>query len=98
LYRRRGPRVGGVKAGQYLIGCVLQPGIRLVQLPGCLAGQLTELVAIGHMREIPNRNALRVSPSRVACPAGTTWRRRCSREANTSRAALDFLLARLDAR
>jgi hypothetical protein len=27
----------------------------------------------------PNQNALRVSPSKIACPAGTSWRRRCSR-------------------
>jgi hypothetical protein len=37
--------------------------------------------------QIPNRNALRVSPSRVACPDGTAWRRRCSWGANTSKAA-----------
>jgi len=49
----RGPRIGGLEAGKDLISSVLEPCIRLVQLPGCLAGQLTQLVAIGHMRECP---------------------------------------------
>jgi|HubBroStandDraft_2_1064218.scaffolds.fasta_scaffold197053_1 hypothetical protein len=42
-----------MKAVQDFISGVLQPCIRLVQLAGCLASQLTELVAIGHMRKCP---------------------------------------------
>src|ERR1035441_1413766 len=48
-----GARIGGLKAAQNFIGGVLQPCVRLVQLTCCLASQLTELVAIGHMRECP---------------------------------------------
>ena len=42
-----------MEAAQDFVRGVLQPGIRLVQLPGCLARQLAELVAVGHMRECP---------------------------------------------
>jgi hypothetical protein len=51
--RRRRPGIGGVEAGKDLIGRVLESCIRLVQLPGCFASQLTELVAIGHLRKCP---------------------------------------------
>jgi hypothetical protein len=51
--RPKGPRVGDVESAQDFIRSVLQPCVRLVQLTGCLASQLTELVAIGHMRECP---------------------------------------------
>ena len=48
---RRGTGVGGVEADEDFVGGVLQPGIRLVQLPGSLARQLAELVAIGDVRK-----------------------------------------------
>jgi hypothetical protein len=47
------PGVGGVKTAQNLIGRVLEPGVRLVKLTGCLACQLAKLVAIGHVRKCP---------------------------------------------
>jgi hypothetical protein len=50
---RRGTGIDGVETSKYFIGSVLQPCIRLVQLPGCLARQLTELITIGHMRKCP---------------------------------------------
>ena len=57
-----------MEADEDLIRCVLQPCIRLVQLPGSLARQLAELVAIGHVRECP-KNQIRThngeSPSRA---------------------------------
>ncbi len=42
-----------MKTDQDFIGRILQPRVRLVQLSGSLAGQLAELVAVGHMRECP---------------------------------------------
>jgi hypothetical protein len=57
-YRTHGTRVSGLEAAQNFVGGVLQPCIRLVQLTSCFAGQLTELVAIGHMRECP-KNQIR---------------------------------------
>jgi hypothetical protein len=42
-----------MKAMQNIVGRILKPGGGLVQHPGCLACQLAELVAIGHMRECP---------------------------------------------
>src|ERR1035438_8598526 len=45
----------------------------------------------------PNRNALRVSPSKVACPAGTPWRRRCSRGAEHNLGLPLFCFQHLDA-
>jgi len=50
---QRGAGVGGLKTAQNFIGRILQPCVRLVQLAGCLAGQLTQLVAIGDMRKCP---------------------------------------------
>jgi hypothetical protein len=49
--QRRG--IDDLKTGKNLICRVLHPGIRSVQLAGCLARQLTQLVAIGHMRKCP---------------------------------------------
>jgi hypothetical protein len=46
-------RVSSMKAVQNLVRGVLKPCVRLVQLPGCFAGQLAKLVAIGHMRKCP---------------------------------------------
>ena len=45
----------------------------------------------------PNRNALRVSPCCVSCPAGTAWRRRCSRGANGKPGCPNLLIQVLDA-
>jgi hypothetical protein len=42
-----------MKAAQNFVGGILQPCIRLMQLAGCLARQLAELVTIGHMRKCP---------------------------------------------
>jgi len=54
LFRRCvSPWVGGLKPAQDFVGGVLQPCIRLVKLTGRLASQLTELVAVGHMRKCP---------------------------------------------
>ncbi len=54
-----------LKPAQHVIRSVLQPCIRLVKLAGCLASQLTELVAIGHLRKCPKNKVgtHRVSPS-----------------------------------
>ena len=46
-----GPRMGGLKTAQDFVCRVLQPCIRLVELTSCLASQLTELVAIRHLRQ-----------------------------------------------
>ncbi len=80
-YRRQGSRIGGVEANKNLIGRVLQAAVRLVQLPGGLASQLTKLVAVGHMRKCPkNKIGTHYSLSfNFVRPAGTTWLRRCSR-------------------
>src|SRR5690348_15752879 len=48
---RQDAGVGGVEADQDFVGGVLQPSRRFVQLPGCLARQLAELVAIGDVRK-----------------------------------------------
>ena len=53
ILRHRSSRVGRLKADQDFVRGVLQPCIRLVELTSCLAGQLTKLVAVGHMRECP---------------------------------------------
>jgi hypothetical protein len=62
-----------LKAVQHLIGGVLEAGVGLVQLTGCLASQLAQLVAIGDMRE-SSKNQIRThcnSPSKKLAPAGT---------------------------
>jgi hypothetical protein len=52
--KRRGRAwIGRLETAQYFVGRVLQPCIRLVEFTRSLASQLTELVAIGHMRECP---------------------------------------------
>jgi len=68
--RRRRAGVGGLKTAQDFIGRVLQPRVWLVQLAGCLARQLTKLVAIGDMRKCSkkDRNASRVPPSKKSLP------------------------------
>jgi len=48
---RQGAGVGGMKSAQDFIGRVLQPCVRLVQLAGCLASQLTQLVTVGDVRK-----------------------------------------------
>jgi hypothetical protein len=50
---RNGAGVSEMEAIKDFVSRVLQPGVRLVQLTGCLAGQQTELVAVGHMRKCP---------------------------------------------
>jgi len=55
---RQGTRVSGVEADEDFVGSVLQPCVRLVQLPGSFASELAELVAIGHVRECP-KNQIR---------------------------------------
>jgi len=47
-----------VKTGKDFVCGILQPCIRLVQPSRCFACQLTELVAIGHMRKCP-KNQIR---------------------------------------
>ena len=54
----QGARGGGVEADEDFVGGVLQPCVRLVQLPGSFASELAELVAIGHVRECP-KNQIR---------------------------------------
>ncbi len=44
-------RIGRLKPAQNLVCGVLQPCVRLVELARCLASQLTELVAIFHLRK-----------------------------------------------
>jgi len=46
-------RIGAVEAVEDFVRGVLQPCIRLVEHAGCLARQLAQLVAVGHMRECP---------------------------------------------
>jgi hypothetical protein len=48
-----GYRVGGTKTRKDFVGCVLQTRIRLMKLARGLTGQLTKLIAVGHMRECP---------------------------------------------
>jgi len=50
---RQSAGVGGMEADKNFVRGVLQPSVRLVQLPGSLARQLAELVTIGHVRECP---------------------------------------------
>jgi hypothetical protein len=82
LNRMSGAGVGRVKANQYLVGRILQTSIRLVQLTGCLAGKLTKLIAVGHLRKCP-KNKIRTHYEHLLhhlhCPAGTSWLPRCSR-------------------
>jgi hypothetical protein len=40
-----------MKANEHIVRGVLEPGVGLMQLAGGLAGQLAELVTIGHVRE-----------------------------------------------
>ena len=76
LFGRLRSRIGGLKPAQNFVGGVLQPCVRLVQLTGSLACQLTELVAIGHMRECL-KNKIRThceSPSSSnTCPERNSW-------------------------
>jgi hypothetical protein len=53
LSLRLGAGIHEAETGKNFIGCILQPGVGLVQLPGRLARQLAELVTIGHVRECP---------------------------------------------
>ena len=53
LIWHRGPGVGGLKAAQNLVRGVLQPGVGFVELAGCFARQLSELITVGHVRECP---------------------------------------------
>ncbi len=79
LLGRFGFRIGQFKAAQNFVGGVLQPCIRLVELTGCLACQLTELVAIGHMRKcLKNKIGTHcLSPSfSNACPGERRFARR----------------------
>src|SRR5579863_8540959 len=61
--------VGGVEADENLVGRVLQPSGRFVQLPGSLARQLAELVAIGDMRKC-TKNQIRTHKENLlrTCP------------------------------
>ncbi len=72
--RRRRAGVGGLKTAQDFIGRVLQPRVWLVQLAGCLARQLTKLVAIGDMRKC-SKNKIGTHHEfllqKNLCPAGT---------------------------
>ena len=64
-------RIGRFKAAQNFVCGVLQPCIRLVELAGCLARQLAELVAILNLRKrFKNKIGTHcVSPSiSIACP------------------------------
>jgi hypothetical protein len=82
LFGRRRYGTGCLKPAQNIIGGVLQPCIRLMELTGCFACQLTELVAIGHMRECPKyqiRTHCKFLLQISACPPGTSWLRWCSR-------------------
>lgn len=99
-YRSQRSRVGGLKAAQNFIGCILQPCIRLVQLPSCLAGQLTKLVAIGHMRECPKYQIrTHKSISFFKClPGRTCISRRCSLGAKSGPGCPDPNPQFLDAR
>jgi len=74
---RRGTGVGGVEADEDFVRGVLQPSVRLVQLPGSLARQLTELVAIGDVRKC-TKNQIRTHKVNLLQDlfAGTTWHRR----------------------
>ncbi len=51
-------RIGLLKTAENFVGRILQPGARLVKLTRCLACQLAELVAIGHVRKCP-KNKIR---------------------------------------
>lgn len=100
LFGRRRTGVGGLKPAQNFIGGVLKPCVRLVKLTGCFACQLTELVAIGHMRKCPKnqiRTHCRILLQEVACPPGTSWPRRCSPGALVNPSPLTFPLSSLDA-
>jgi hypothetical protein len=74
---RQGTGVGGVETDEDLICGVLQPSVRLVQLPGSLAGQLAELVTIGDMRKC-SKNQIRTHKVNLlpSLSAGTPRRRR----------------------
>jgi hypothetical protein len=50
-HRRTGVSV--VEPDQDIVCGVLQTGVRLMQLARCLAGQLAQLVPVGHVRECP---------------------------------------------
>jgi transposase-like protein len=45
--------VGAAESNKNIVRRILKPGVWFMQLPGSLARQLAELVAIGHMRECP---------------------------------------------
>lgn len=78
LLSSRGTWVGVMEANQDFVHRVLKPSVRLVQLAGSLAGKLTKLVAVGHMREC-TKNQIRthdVFLLHIQLPAGTHWRRR----------------------
>jgi hypothetical protein len=55
---RQGTGVGGVEADEDFVCGVLQPSVRLVQLPGSFARQLAELVTIGDVRKC-SKNQIR---------------------------------------
>jgi len=76
---RRSTGVGGVEADEDFVRGVLQPSVRLVQLPGSLARQLAELVAIGDVRKC-TKNQIRTHKVNLLqdLSAGTTWHRRYS--------------------
>jgi hypothetical protein len=58
LSLRHRPGVSGMVANEDLVGRVLQPCARLVQLPGSFANELAELVTIGNIRDCP-KNQIR---------------------------------------
>jgi hypothetical protein len=53
LNLRHGTRIGDLETAQNFVRGVLEPGVGLVELAGSLARQLTQLIAVGHMRECP---------------------------------------------
>jgi hypothetical protein len=93
--------IGCVETVQYFVGRILQPCIRLVKLTGCLARELTKLIAIRHMRKCP-KNEIRTHAyllliQNLALIGPMKFRQCCNRELIQSRATRNCYFHLLDA-